>query len=94
MMADPLWIEHCAEVSCGLLKLRSLLGDKKDVRWFDEYLDANELELALHVVCDFLLANISCQIGSEELNLIQVLHERMQITDDCCAQLERHDAKV
>jgi hypothetical protein len=93
MMADPLWLDHCAEVSSGLLELRHLLGDNNEAKLlFDEYLNANELELALHIVCGFLIENSSSQIESKEMNLIRDLHESMQIADDCCPQLRQRDA--
>jgi hypothetical protein len=91
MVADPDWLEHCAKVRSGLLELRPLFGDNKEVQhWFDEYIEANELELALHVVCEFLVARTSRQIGPEEVTLIRALHEKMNIADDCCSQLQQY----
>jgi hypothetical protein len=90
MAANSDWLEHCAAMRERLLELRTSLGDNKEVQlWLDEYLEANELELALHVICDFLLERTSRQIETEELTLIRTLHEQMNIADDCCSRLQQ-----
>jgi hypothetical protein len=90
MMADPLWLDHCAEMSSGLLELRHLLGDNNEAKLlFDEYFNANELELALQVVCEFLLGKTSSLVESEDLKLIRTLHQSMNIAGDCCSQLQQ-----
>jgi hypothetical protein len=89
MAADPRWLEHCANIRASLLELRSLFRENREPRnWFDEYVEANELELALHVVCDFLAEQAPQSIGEKELNSIRALHEKMVIVDDCCARLQ------
>jgi hypothetical protein len=56
-------------------------------KWFDEFLDANELELALHVVCDFLLEPAT-PAASRQIRLeIERLHAKMEIIDNCAARL-------
>ena len=95
MVADPDWLEHCADVRVGLLELRPLLDINHEVLiWFDEYLEANELELALHLVCRFLIERTSCKIQTEEFTLIRALHEKMSITDDCCSQLQPRQTSI
>ena len=68
-MAHPLQ-SHYDHVSALLRELRAALEDHAVFRshreWFDEYLDANELELALHSACNALLEG-SCDVPSAEV---------------------------
>jgi hypothetical protein len=60
--------------------------------YFDEYLSVNELGLALHVVCDFLLEPDQPPTSHELQAQLQRLHSRMEITDDCVNRL--HDKAI
>jgi hypothetical protein len=55
---------------------------------FDEFLSANELGLALHVLCDFLLEPDALPTSPELRLRLQLLHSRMEIIDDCVARLQ------
>jgi hypothetical protein len=55
----------------------------------DEFLDEHEFELALHVICDFLLDKKRGTPSELVLQRIESLHSRMGLTDDCVARL-RH----
>ncbi len=54
---------------------------------FDELLAANELELALHVACDFLLTHETRGIESGILTRIEAAHSAMGVEDACLSQL-------
>jgi len=89
-MAHPLQ-SHYDDVSALLRELRAALEDhavfQSHREWFDEYLDANELELALHSACNALLQG-SCDMSSVEvLKIIKDLHEAMDLRDDCVERL-------
>lgn len=60
----------------------------KALRLFDEFISANELELALHVACDFLLEPDSLPTSLEVLSRLQSLHSAMGIADDCALRLQ------
>jgi len=54
---------------------------------FDEFLDANELELALHVACDALLEETHNKPSTVVLRLIEDAHQAMDLRDDCAERL-------
>ncbi|HEV2280046.1 MAG TPA: hypothetical protein VGS02_17840 [Acidobacteriaceae bacterium] len=60
--------------------------------WFRETLDQNELELALHAVCEFLIENPNATLKTAELDRIRVAHELMSLEDDCIRKLVERDA--
>lgn len=76
-MAHPLQ-SHYDRVSALLRELRSTLEDRAVFRsrreWFDEYLGANELELALHSACDALLEDPFDKPSAEVLKKIGDLY--------------------
>jgi hypothetical protein len=84
-MAHPLQ-SHYDHVSALLRELRAALEDHAVFRsrreWFDEYLEANELELALHSVCDALLEDPFDKPSAEVLKKIEDLHKAMELRDD------------
>jgi hypothetical protein len=83
--------EHWNVVSADLLLLRRLLsGDRKAEAIFDEFVDHNELELALHTICDFLLENEQVAIKNSDFIVIETLHEQMQIRDGCVDAIRQH----
>jgi hypothetical protein len=82
---------HFNEMRTGLFLLRHLLGkDAKAEEIFDEYINHNEFELALHTICWSLLDRKNLVLGEDEIEAIAVLHEKMQIQDECCANLRQN----
>lgn len=55
--------------------------------YFDEWLDANEFELALSALCDFLLEQTTPGITSAELEKIDAVFHAMDLNDDRVAAL-------
>jgi hypothetical protein len=58
-------------------------------KWFDEFLSENELDLALHVVCDFLLEPATPPTSPELQARLEHLHSKMKIVDDCWIRLRQ-----
>jgi hypothetical protein len=89
-MAHPLQ-SHFDRVSALLRELRVALEDhalfQNHREWFDEYLEANELELALHSACEALLESPHDKPSAEVLKKIQDSHEAMDLQDDCVERL-------
>jgi hypothetical protein len=89
-MAHPLQPQFDC-VSALLRELRAALEDHVVFRnrraWFDEFLAANELELALHTACDALLEAPSDKPSAEVLQKIEDLHKAMELRDDCLERL-------
>jgi hypothetical protein len=89
-MAHPLQ-SHFDRVSDLLRELRAALEDHVVFRsrreWFDEFLAANELELALQTACDALLETRSDKPSAEVLQKIEDLHKAMELRDDCVERL-------
>jgi hypothetical protein len=79
---------HFDELSTELKPLCRLLGkDNKAREIFGEFMDHNEFELALHVICDSLLDRKELILGDQEIETIELLHEKMHIRDQCGATL-------
>jgi hypothetical protein len=89
-MAHPLQL-HYDHVSALLRELRSALEDHAVFRSrrvaFDEFLEANELELALHSACDALLESTHDKPSAEVLKNIEDCHKAMDLRDDCVERL-------
>jgi hypothetical protein len=60
---------------------------EKDLSLFDEFVREQEYELALHLVCDFLLGADAIPVTEAVLKRIEELHRTMDIRDDCTARL-------
>lgn len=60
---------------------------------FDDFIDHNELGLALHTICDSLLERERVMIEDGDIAAIGVLHERMQIKDECVEAIRQHREK-
>ena len=69
----------------GTFELAS--NGKRDADDFDEFLEANEFELALHTLCDFVRENENIPVTGELLERIDELHKMMEIDDDCATWL-------
>lgn len=89
-MAHPLQ-PHYDHVSALLKELRTELNDhavfRNHRKTFDDYLEANELELALHSACDALLESPIHKPSADVLKKIQGCHEAMELRDDCVGRL-------
>ena len=83
---------HFREIAVRLETLRNVFSSGKQgakyEAFFDEYLQANDLELALHAVCDFLLDSTTRQPTDLALRTIESLHNLMELRDDCVAKLK------
>jgi hypothetical protein len=80
--------ERWADLRSSLLDLRTLLMlDAATQYHFDEFLEANEFEVALHALCDYLLEQPVMSVGLEEIRRIEDLHQKMQLRDECSAEL-------
>ena len=89
-MTHPLQ-PHFDYVSALLREVKTALEDhvvfQSRREAFDEYLEANELELALHSACDALLESPSDKPSAEVLKKIEDLHKAMELRDDCIERL-------
>ena len=83
--------ERYKVLESSLLELRHLFSLNENLsdyrQHFDEVLNANEFEVALHALCDFLLEPTTPNVGLDEVNKIDTLHENMGLDDDCAAAL-------
>jgi hypothetical protein len=73
-----------------LVPFREVLPTGGDVNWseiFDEFVQQHEWELALHVVCDYLLEPTAQAASEAVIQRIQSLHAAMGIEDTCVADL-------
>lgn len=81
------------ELTIELQTLRALFPPSETgitaVKYFDEFLSVNELGLALHVVCDFLLEPDQLPTSRELQAQLQRLHSKMEIVDDCVSRLQQ-----
>jgi hypothetical protein len=89
-MTHPLQ-PHFDHVAAILRELRSALDDDPAFRSsrnvFDEYLEANELELALHSACGALLAAQHSKPDGVVLRMIENAHQAMSLHDECVQRL-------
>jgi hypothetical protein len=80
------------ELQGQLQNLRPVLLTARDrslLELFDEFVGQDEFELALHVVCDFIVDSDSPQVSKSVLDQIQNLHSAMKIDDGCVQILQR-----
>ena len=61
---------------------------------FDEFIREHEWELALHVVCDYLLEPKTPSAPQELIEQIESLHRGMDIQDSCVTELRRKAGQV
>ena len=96
-MMNDLRSQH-REVANRLEELRNVFSagpeGSKYLRFFEEYLDVNELELALHAVCDFLLEPTTPAVEDAALEKIEMLHTLMRLDDNCTARLKDKSSKT
>jgi len=55
---------------------------------FDEFMREQELELALHVMCDYILEANSLTVSNATVEQVRRLHTEMEIVDDCVEDLQ------
>ena len=88
MAVAPELLEHWADLRRSLLDLRPLLLlDAATQCHFDEFLEANEFEVALHTLCDYLRERPAVNVGLGEIQKIEDLHLKMQLRDECSSEL-------
>ena len=96
-MADQELRALWAELDTDLRALRPMFEQSPDgVRapnWFDEYLSANELGLALETLCDYLLEADLLDVPRHVLREIERLHARMGVQDNCANNLHQKYAQ-
>jgi hypothetical protein len=56
---------------------------------FDELLEADELEVALHTLCDCVLTAPATRITDAEIEKIRLLRAEMELEDECVSRLRR-----
>jgi hypothetical protein len=81
------------ETQGRLQSLRHVLleeGASSALALFDEFVREHEFNLALHVVCDYVLDSDSRQVSESIIDQIQLLHTAMEIDDACFRQLRTH----
>jgi hypothetical protein len=90
-MADlrDLWRELTLELQPLRMVFPASEKGTNALRVFDEFVSENELELALHVACDFLLEPDSLPTSSEVQSRLRSLHSAMGIEDDCVLRLQQ-----
>jgi len=83
--------EHYADLTRQLQGLRPLFSlnesDSSFLAYFDEWLAANEFEIALGALCDFLLEPSTSGIAWAELEMIDAAFRTMGLDDDRVAAL-------
>jgi hypothetical protein len=88
-MTHPLQA-HFSDVAALLIPLKATFDDSTChgmEELFDEFLAANELELALHVACDFLLDSKLRLVDSSIVSRIEAAHAAMNLNDECVERL-------
>ena len=91
-MTQKDWSSHYERLEKALNKLRVfLLIDSPKaaeyIRWFDEWLEHREYELAMHAICDFALEPDYPSLTAELADELIALHIAMEIDDDCGMKL-------
>jgi hypothetical protein len=78
------------ELKAQLQELKEGLPEGVDLKRsqpFEEFMREHEFELALHVLCDYLLEPTTQPVAPTVVKLIEKLHASMQIVDNCVADL-------
>jgi hypothetical protein len=86
-------LEHWAILRSELLRLRHLFAQNAQqpggLDYFDALLEANEYEVALHALCQCIVAAPAPRITDEEVERIDLLHTRMDLIDGCVESIRR-----
>ena len=78
------------ELKRKFVRLKAILPTGRDgnsSKIVDEFVREHEWELALHVVCDYLLEPTTQVVPAAAVQEIQSLHEALGIEDNCVADL-------
>lgn len=85
-------VNHFRELKAKLEERRPLLTGTVAaagyLEFFDEFLREQEFDLALHMVCDFVIDESVRQIDSAAVELIHAIHQSMAIQDDCVERIK------
>src|SRR5262249_36647364 len=84
-----LWCDVTGRLKAVRYLLERSLHPTAYLQLFDEYLEANELELALNVLCDFLLEPTAPAVTESELNELSLIHSMMELDDEDVELLRR-----
>jgi hypothetical protein len=79
------------ELQVQLQSLRPALlaeCDRSFLNLFDEFEQQHEFDLALCVVCDFIIDSDSPQVSKSIIDRILRLHSAMKINDGCVQKLQ------
>ncbi len=91
MSFSPDFAQHYAALRERLQELRPLFSlneaQSSYLAYFDEELEANEFEIALHALCSFLLEPSTPGIERSEIEKIEILHRKMDLGDGCAISL-------
>jgi hypothetical protein len=79
------------EINAALGEMKWLFDDQPKAAgyrdYFEETLDANELEIALHALCNFLLETTTRPVPESVIAQIQAVHAAMGLQDQCVSKL-------
>jgi len=79
------------EINAALAEMKWLFDDQPKAagyrEYFEETLDANELEIALHTLCNFLLETTTRPVPESVIAQIHAVHAAMGLQDQCVSQL-------
>jgi hypothetical protein len=85
-------VSHLRELKAKLEELRPLLTGTVAVggylEFFDEFVREQEFDLALHMICDFVIDENVPQIDPAVVERIRAIHQSMQIQDDCVERIK------
>ena len=85
----PELLEHFVAMRSRLLELQDFLeGGSQARRNFDELLDVDEFECALHALCDYLLEPMAPRAGELAIEKIANAHQAMGLKDNCVERLK------
>jgi hypothetical protein len=87
-----LWLEIDAELQTLRPAFNPSASGTTALKYFDEFLSANEFGLALDTLCDFLLESDAPTISPELLGQISGLHHKMGIDDNRVGKLRQKAA--
>lgn len=79
------------DLTSRIAQLRPLIDDagNQTLYFFDDFLREHEFDLALHLICDFLIESPTVCISRSVLSEIRDLHKRMKLEDQCVLELEK-----
>ena len=89
--------EHYATLKSNLRELRPLFATNGEhgsvIGYFDDTLEANEFEIALHALCSCLQSVPTLRITDADIERIDLLHQKMELGDNCVAALRQKQSE-